>query len=47
VATYEKRVSRKGGVTWRVRVRRTTGPWLSKSFPTKRQGEEWARSIVT
>jgi integrase len=45
VATFEKRVGKTGKVTWRVRVRRTVGPHLAKSFKTKQAAQEWARSI--
>lgn len=45
VATFERRVGKSGKVTWRVRVRRTVGPQLTKSFSTKKAGEEWARSV--
>lgn len=45
MATYEKRVGKSGKTTWRVRVRRTTGPWLTKSFARKIDAEAWARSI--
>src|SRR5690606_17232507 len=45
MATFEKRVGKSGKTTWRVRVRRSTGPWLTKSFPRKADGEAWARSI--
>jgi integrase len=44
VATFEKR-SGKTGTSWRVRVRRQSGPWLTRSFKTKAAAEEWARSI--
>jgi len=44
MATIEKR-SGKSGTTWRVRIRRTVGPPLSKSFDRKAEAEEWARSI--
>jgi len=47
VATFEKRVGKSGKATWRVRVRRQTGPWLTKSFPRKQEAEAWARSIET
>jgi len=45
VATFEKRVGKTGKVTWRVRVRRTVGPHLAKSFATKQAAQEWARSV--
>lgn len=45
MATFEKREGRAGKVTWRVRVRRQNGPWLTKSFPRKIDAQEWARSI--
>jgi hypothetical protein len=45
VATYEKRLGTKGTVTWRVRVRKQGGPWLTKSFPKKSDAETWARTI--
>ena len=45
MATFEKRVGKSGKTTWRVRVRRSTGPWLTKSFPRKIDAEAWARSI--
>lgn len=44
MATIEKRVG-KGGTTWRVRLRRQSGPPLTKSFPRKIDAEAWARSI--
>lgn len=45
MATVEKRVGKSGQVTWRCRVRRQGGPWLTKSFPRKVDAEEWARGI--
>lgn len=45
MATFEKRVGKTGKTTWRVRVRRSTGPWLTKSFATKAAAQEWARGI--
>lgn len=47
MATFEKRVGKSGKATWRVRVRRQSGPWLTKSFPRKQEAEAWARSIET
>jgi len=45
MATFEKRVGKTGKTTWRVRVRRQGGPWLTKSFPRKTDAETWARGI--
>lgn len=45
MATYEKRIGKSGKTTWRVRVRKQSGPWLTKSFPRKSDADEWARSI--
>lgn len=45
MATFEKRIGKSGKATWRVRVRRSSGPWLTKSFPTKGAAQEWARGI--
>jgi integrase len=45
MATFEKRVGTAGKTTWRVRVRRSSGPWLTKSFPRKSDAEAWARGI--
>jgi integrase len=45
MATFEKRLGKTGKPTWRVRVRRANGPWLTKSFRRKQDAEEWARSI--
>ncbi|MCF5940894.1 site-specific integrase, partial [Xanthomonas perforans] len=45
MATFEKRTGTSGKVTWRVRVRRQSGPWLTKSFDRKIDAQEWARSI--
>jgi integrase len=45
MATFEKRIGTSGTVTWRVRVRRTDGPWLTKSFKKKDDGKKWATSI--
>lgn len=45
MATLEKRVGKTGKTTWRVRVRRQSGPWLTKSFARKIDAEAWARSI--
>ena len=45
MATFEKRVGTSGKTTWRVRVRRQNGPWLTKSFPKKSDAEEWARGV--
>lgn len=45
MATFEKRTGTTGKTTWRVRVRRQDGPWLTKSFPRKIDAQEWARSI--
>jgi integrase len=45
MATFEKRVALSGKITWRCRVRRQTGPWLTKSFSRKSDAEEWARGV--
>uniref|UniRef100_UPI002AB2F028 site-specific integrase n=1 Tax=Xanthomonas citri TaxID=346 RepID=UPI002AB2F028 len=45
MATFEKRTGTSGKVTWRVRVRRQSGPWLTKSFDRKADAQEWARGI--
>ncbi|MCC8619250.1 tyrosine-type recombinase/integrase [Xanthomonas vesicatoria] len=45
MATFEKRIGTGGKVTWRVRVRRQSGPWLTKSFDRKADAQEWARGI--
>ncbi len=45
MATLEKRAGTTGKTTWRVRVRRTDGPWLTKSFKKKGDAEEWIRAI--
>lgn len=45
MATFEKRVGKSGKPTWRARVRRSSGPWLTKSFATKAAAQEWARGI--
>lgn len=45
MATFEKRIGKGGKATWRVRVRRQNGPWLTKSFSKKVDGEQWARTI--
>src|SRR5690606_2157378 len=45
MATFEKRVGKTGKTTWRVRVRRSSGPWLTRSFPRKADAEAWARSV--
>lgn len=45
MATIEKRIGQNGKVTWRFRVRRTSGTALTKSFKKKADGEVWARSI--
>jgi hypothetical protein len=45
MATIEKRVGKFGKATWRVRVRKHSGPWLTKSFSRKTDADEWARSI--
>ena len=45
MATIEKRIGRSGKVTWRVRVRRLDGPWLTKSFPKKDDADKWSRGI--
>jgi integrase len=45
VATFEKRTGKLGKVTWRVKVRRQNGPFLTRSFPKKSDAETWARSI--
>jgi integrase len=45
VATFEKRVGSSGKITWRARVRRQNGPWLTKSFTRKNDAQEWARSV--
>jgi len=45
MATIERRVGSSGKTTWRVRVRRQTGPSLTKSFKRKVDAEEWARGI--
>jgi len=45
MATFEKRVGKSGKTTWRVRVRKQSGPALTRSFARKIDAEEWARSI--
>jgi integrase len=45
VATFEKRSGISGKTTWRVRVRRQGGPWLTKSFVRKSDAQEWARGV--
>src|SRR6202011_1744328 len=45
MATFEKRIGLSGKTTWRVRVRRRSGAWLTKSFAKKSTAEEWARNI--
>ncbi|HEV7491025.1 MAG TPA: hypothetical protein VGO25_09475, partial [Rhodanobacteraceae bacterium] len=45
MATFEKRIGSTGSATWRVRVRRQDGPWLTKSFARKSDAQEWARSV--
>jgi hypothetical protein len=45
MATFEKRIGNAGKVTWRARVRRQSGPSLTKSFPKKADAEQWARTI--
>lgn len=45
MATLEKRIGKNGKTTWRVRVRRTDGPALTKSFATKKDADAWARSV--
>lgn len=45
MATFEKRTGTTGKTTWRVRVRRQSGPRLTKSFPKKSDAQEWARGI--
>ncbi len=45
MATFEKRLGKTGKITWRVRVRRQIGPWLTKSFARKSDAQEWARSV--
>lgn len=45
MATFEKRIGDSGKTTWRVKIRRTNGPQLTKSFSKKSDAEEWARSI--
>src|SRR6185295_10387002 len=44
-ATFEKRVGKSGKSTWRVRVRKQSGPALTRSFARKIDAEEWARGI--
>jgi hypothetical protein len=39
MATFEKRLGRTGKVAWRVRVRRSSGPWLTRSFATRKDAE--------
>ena len=45
MATIEKRIGSSGKTTWRVRVRRFSGPQLTRSFARKIDAEEWARGI--
>ena len=45
VPTFEKRIGANGKATWRVRVRRLSGPQLTKTFSRKADAEQWARSI--
>jgi hypothetical protein len=45
MAIFEKRIGKAGKTTWRVRVRRQSGPSLTKSFTKEIDAEQWARSI--
>jgi integrase len=38
-------VGKTGKVTWRAKVRRLSGPFVTQSFAKKSDAEEWARSI--
>ena len=43
MATFDKRISpHTGKISWRVRIRRTNLPALSKSFPNKTEARQWA-----
>ena len=45
MATIDKRTSpRTGKVAWRVRIRRTNLPDITKSFPNKTEAKQWAFS---
>jgi len=45
MATFDKRTSpRTGKVTWRVRIRRTNLPDITKSFSNKSEAKQWAFS---
>lgn len=45
MAAFEKRIGTTGKVTWRARVRRQNGPWLTKTFERKTDAMEWARGV--
>jgi len=47
MATYEKRISGDGAITWRVRVRRVGAKPISKTFARKTDAQAWAREIET
>jgi integrase len=47
MATFDRRIGSNGKTSWRVRVRRRSGPPLTKTFARKSDGEQWARSIET
>jgi integrase len=45
MATFEKRQSERGTVTWQAKVRRRGWPIQSATFATKGQAQRWARDI--
>lgn len=45
MAYFEKRITKKGVVRWRVQIRRLGLPDLSRTFRTRAHGEQWARGI--
>src|SRR4051812_15048061 len=45
MATFGKRTSQNGRVSWQAKVRRTGWPVHSRTFATKAQAERWARDV--
>ena len=47
MATFEKRVSADGAITWRAKIRRVGAKPISKTFARKTDTTGWARDIET
>jgi hypothetical protein len=47
MATFIKNTDKSGKASWQVKIRRKRFPSQTRTFATKAQGQEWARSVET